>query len=92
MPLLLAGYGLHCIVTGHDVLPGGRSQSMELYGAESIALGLATLGGGRFLHCHYFWGNIYHLAAWAVIGKIVGLLMLIGGLGYLLWHVGVLGH
>jgi hypothetical protein len=45
-----------------------------------------------FLHCHYFWGNIFQLSAWAALGKIVSLIGMIGGLGYLLIHVGVLGN
>ena len=91
IPLAHIAYGLSCLITRHGVLPGNRA-SMELTGSNAIALGLATMSIGLFLHTHYFWGNLYHLAAWAVAGKIVSLITLIASLGYLLVHVGVLGR
>jgi hypothetical protein len=90
-PILLTGYGMTCILTKHGVMPG-RYDSMELHGRNAVALGVAILGMGALLHFHYFWGNIVHLSPWAVPGKIVSLLSIIGGLGFLLYHVGVLGH
>src|SRR6185437_16056163 len=91
VPLLLVSYGVICFATGHGVLPG-HSGSMDLYGVNSTALGLASMSLGLFLHCHYFWGTIFHLSPWAVLGKIMSLIVLIGSLGYLIVHVGVFGR
>ena len=64
---------------------------MDLFGTNAVALGLAGLSIGAFLHCHYFWGNVYHLSAFAVLGKILSLMSFIGSVGYLIVRVGVLG-
>jgi hypothetical protein len=55
-------------------------------------IGVASCSTALLLHCHYFWGNIYHLSACAVLGKIIALIGFVAGLGYLLVHVGVMGH
>ena len=91
VPVAMIAYGIHCFATGHGEIPG-RDYSMAVSGANAMAVGMASLSLGLFLHCHYFWGNIFHLAAWAVLGKIVSMIGFICGLGYLLIHVGVLGH
>jgi len=90
-PIALITYGVTCFSTRHGMLPG-RNGPLDLFGADAIADGLAIVSLGLFLHCHYFWGNIFHLATWAVLGKIVSLIGLIGGLVYLMIHVGVLGR
>ena len=91
LPLMLVGYGIVCIIRRHAVLSGGRI-SLDLDGTKAVALATATIALGTFLHCHYFWGNIYHLSAWAVVGKILSAIAFIGGLGFLIVRVGVLGH
>jgi hypothetical protein len=91
VPLALIGYGVTCFFTKHAVL-SGRFDSMELHGANATALAVTILSLGIFLHCHYFWGNIIHLSPWAVLGKIVSMTAMIGSLGFVIVHVGVLGH
>ena len=44
-----------------------------------------------FLHCHYFRGNVYNQAWFAVLGKIVAACGFIAGVGTLIVRVGVLG-
>jgi len=91
LPLCAVAYGLSCLISGHGIFPGGQSGPMDLSGPSAVAFGTAVIAVGTFLHCHYFWGNIYHLSAWALLGKIVSLIAFIGGLGFLLVRVGVLG-
>jgi len=91
VPIAFIAYGVICFVTGQGDIPG-RFGSLSVTGANAVALGVAAVSIGLFLHCHYYWGNIYHLAAFAVLGKIVSLIGMIGGLVFLLIHVGVLGH
>ena len=66
-------------------------QALLLHGANALALGLAGISLGVFLHCHYFWGNIYNQAWFAVLGKIVAAGGFIAGLGILILRVGVPG-
>ena len=90
LPLVLIGYGIWCFAAGHGVLWGEYTR-LDLYGIKAIALGTASLSLGIFLHCHYFWGNIYHLAPFAVAGKKISAVGFIGSLGYLIVRIGGLG-
>jgi hypothetical protein len=49
------------------------------------------IGIAIFLHCHYFWGNIYNQAWFAVLGKIIGAIVFIGATGFLIVRIGVYG-
>lgn len=89
LPLFIGAYGLHALHTRHVRL--GRPV-FELHGTNATALGIAVLGAAIFLHCHYYWGNIYNQAWFAVLGKIISACAFIGGLGTLLVRVGVFGR
>ena len=78
-----AAYGVYGLATGSATLVG-ENLAQQLRGTEARALAVAYVGIGLFLHCHYFWGNVYHFSAMAVAGKIVSLLGVIGGLGYVI--------
>jgi len=69
----------------------GANPPMELHGKNTAALGTAGVGLSVFLHCHYFWGNIYNQIWFAVLGKIIGAMAFIAGLGVILVRVGVYG-
>jgi len=90
LPAVILGYGIYAMVSGQaafdfDQLP------LILYGTNAAAFGVAAISLGVFLHCHYFWGNVYDQAWLAVLGKIVGLVGFIAGLVVLIWRVGVWG-
>src|SRR5438105_11466950 len=83
----LAGYGIYAIVL-RQVEFGGRV-SMTLRGWNAVAFGAAWVSAGVFVHCHYFWGNIYNQGWVAVLGKIVSACGFIAGLGFVLVRNGV---
>ena len=89
-PLMLAIYGIACVATHHAII--GWQMPLELFAARAVMAGIAAMSAGLFLHCHYFWGNIYHLSPWAVLGKILSLIGFIGSIGYLLVRVGIFGE
>lgn len=89
LAVALLAYGVVVLATGHARL-GGRFP-MDLAGAKATAYAVAVLGVGGLLHCHYFWGNIYHFSSLATVGKILSLLAFIGGAGYLIVRVGIWG-
>ena len=91
VPLIVFAYGLRCLITGRAVLVG-RNIWTPVHGPDAMAIGSACVSIAAFLHCHYGWGNIEPLAAWAVVGKAVGLVGMIASLGYLLIHLGLLGR
>jgi hypothetical protein len=90
LPGLILAYGIAAVVMKETVFYDDRA-SMPLHGTNAIALGVAAISLAVFLHCHYFWGNIYDQAWFAVLGKIISMCGLITGLVMLIIRVGVLG-
>ena len=90
----LAALGVRCIVSRHGWLPGTDWATtgfgagwLELNGAAAVMLGVVWLGAAMALHGHYFWEG--H-PRWSGVGELLmigGLLALIGGLGYISFHV-----
>jgi len=89
LPAALLAYGVCTLVRQEtDFGPDG---GMTLRGLNALAYGTAWASAGVFLHCHYFWGNIYDQARWAVLGKIAGAAGFIAGLGFVIVRIVVLG-
>jgi hypothetical protein len=98
VPLVLVALGVICIVTRHAWLPDvrgwryGHDYSIPLHDSRATAMGLICLGIAGFLHCHFYWGNIYYEYPCATIGKIVSLMAFVGGLVFIIINVGLLGR
>jgi hypothetical protein len=91
VPLLVLAYGVYVVVTQQASYGYGRRAPIHLHGLNAVALGVAAISVAVFLHCHYFWGNVYDQAWFAVLGKILAACGFIAGLGTLIVRVGVLG-
>jgi hypothetical protein len=92
VPVLQMVYGGYGIV--YQQIEIGRRFSythFTLHGKNAIAYGIAWICAGVFVHCHYFWGNIYSQAWFAVLGKIVSACGFIAAVGYVLVRNGVWG-
>lgn len=90
VPLGLIGFGLWIIIA-QEITTIGRHRA-TFHGINAISLGCAGVSIGLFLHFHYFWGNIYDQAWFAVLGKIVALIGLITSLAFVIVRVGLLGY
>lgn len=88
VPIALLYLGTTVVIEQHVVY--GRARE-NLVGVNAIASGVSTVSAAAFLHCHFFWGNLYDEAWPAVLGKIVSLCGFIGGIGFLLVRLCVLG-
>lgn len=82
VPSLIATYGLSRVILRHAVLYGRRGASMPLTGWDAIVFGIAVLGAALFMHAHYFWSNSNRLAEYAELGKVIGLLVGLSGIGF----------
>ena len=58
VPVGFVAYGVYCLITGSAALTG-EYLTQQLHGTQARALAIAYLGLGLFLHCHYYWGNVY---------------------------------
>ena len=90
LPIGIGGYGLYGIFTRHIEF-GNDNQRLTFHGLNAMAVGIAWLSAAVFIHCHYFWGNIYDQIWFAVLGKIVSACGFIAGLIFVIVHNGVLG-
>jgi len=85
----MALYGIRAIVMKE--VEYGNQVSLTLHGLNAIAIGIASTSAALFVHCHYFWGNIFDQAWFAVLGKIISAIAFIACLIFVLIHNGVLG-
>ena len=83
-------YGARAIAV-RDAAFGATRNRLPLHGTNAVVFGAIAVSSGLFLHCHYFWGNVYEQAWPAVLGKIVGLAGVVGGMCVLIYRVGFLG-
>src|SRR5690349_13769888 len=78
LPALIGWFGAVALI--HREAHFNGRVPIDLYGLNAIAAGTAGVSLALFLHCHYFWGNIYDQAWFAVLGKIIGAIGFIAGL------------
>jgi hypothetical protein len=90
VPALLLSYSIWILLT--DAAEFGSRFTMPLRGENAMAYGLAVMSVGVFMHCHYFWGNIYNQIWLAVLGKIVSLCGFIAATVFLCIRIGILGR
>ena len=90
-PLGMAGYGVYCCLVHQALIPGDAYSSLVLHGRAGVALGLAWLSGGVFLHFHYYWPTVARFCPFANLGKGISLLGFIAALGYVWWATAVVG-
>jgi hypothetical protein len=82
LPLGLIAFGTYAVAMQH--VSFGGSNPMKLNGWNAISFGIAWIAAGVFVHCHYFWGNVFDQAWFAVLGKIASAICFIAGLGFVI--------
>lgn len=75
-------YGIRCLQTGQATMFGNRGARLEVTGSEAVAMAIAYIAVGVFIHGHWFWGLHPKLAGLSPLPKVLGLLGFLGGLGY----------
>ena len=83
LPVVLLVLASGCIIFQEALIPGATWR--RLTGVPAIALGVALIGVAVFAHAHAFWGPVRRLAVIREVGRIVGAILLILGLGYVIW-------
>ena len=75
-------YGIRCLQTGHTAFLGSRGGRLDLTGSPAVAMAIAYLAVGAFIHAHWFWGLHPKLEPLSPILKVLALLVFLGGFGY----------
>ena len=82
-------YGIWGLVHGGTILYG-RGGALRLKGSASIAMSLAYLAVGLFLHCHFFWSSHKKLWRAAGVAKALSAILFIVSIGFVVYKA-VLG-
>lgn len=85
LPLALAANGIYAVVTQHAVIPSRSTGLVHLYGAAAIACGISLLGAALALHAYFWWENDERLNRFSEAGQFVGIVILLGGIGFMLY-------
>ncbi len=83
LALIPVGYGVRCLFTGHARFFGSRAH-LDIVGPAAVALAIAYIAIGMFIHAHYFWGLHPKLQPFSIILKILATLVFIGSFFYTL--------
>jgi len=79
-------YGVRCLFTGHAYFFGSRAH-LDLVGPAAVALAIAYIAVGVFIHAHYFWGLHPKLLPFSNILKTLAALVFIGSFFYTLFKI-----
>jgi hypothetical protein len=90
LPACFLSYGIRTVLAGHATY--GSRATIDLRGVDAIAYGISMIAIGVFLHSHYFWGNVFNQAWWAVLAKIFSAAAFIASSAVLIIRVGILGR
>jgi hypothetical protein len=82
LALVPVKYGVGCLQSGHATLFGNHVSRLDLTDSSAVAMSIAYIAIGVFIHAHWFWGLNPKLEPYSPILKVVAVLMLLGGLCY----------
>lgn len=86
LALVPVGYGIRCLFTGHSIL-FGRNQDLDVTGLTAVALAIAYISVGIFMHAHWFWGLLPKFEIVSNVLKFLTALAFIASLGYVIYKV-----
>jgi len=80
-------YGIRCLQNGHTTFFGSRGTHLDLTGSAAVAMAVAYIAVGVFIHAHWFWGLHPKLEPLSPILKVLAVLVFLGGLGYTVYKI-----
>jgi len=80
-------YGLQCVLTEHARLWGEHGTNLDVNGSTAVALGIAYMAVGAFIHFHWFWGLNRRLEPFSGILKLLTVLVFLGSFGYAMYKI-----
>ena len=87
IPVLIAAYGLRCIITRTAALPadGGGPGWLGLIGRDAVVMGIGWLMAAWALHAHFFWCRLPRLWPIAEVLKWPGIAAMVIAFVYVYW-------
>ncbi|MDY7108549.1 MAG: hypothetical protein SYC29_07910 [Planctomycetota bacterium] len=85
IPVLIAAYGVYCIVTRTALLPADPYDWLRLLGRDAVVMGLGWLMAAWALHAHFFWCRLPRLWFIAEVLKWLGVAVMAAAFVYVYW-------
>lgn len=87
LALVPISYGVRCLIAGHARLFGRHGSHLDLNGSAALALSIAYIAIGVFIHSHWFWGLHRKLEPFSYLLKISSVLVFFVGFGYTTYKI-----
>lgn len=87
LALFPIGYGVRCLITDQARFFGRRGTHLDLDGSAAIALAIAYITVGVFIHAHWFWGLHPRLEPLSYLLKVLAVLVFLGAFGYTMFRI-----
>ena len=84
LALVPVGYGIYCLHSGHALL-FGRNANLDATGSSAVALAIAYIAVGIFIHAHWFWGLLPKFEAVSCVLKFLAVIVFLGSFGYAIY-------
>ena len=87
LALIPIWYGIRCLQSGHATFFGSRGSHLDLTGSSAIAMAIAYIAVGVFVHAHWFWGLHPKLERFSPVLKVWAMLVFLGAFGYTVYRI-----
>jgi hypothetical protein len=87
LALIPLGYGVRCLFTGQARFFGSRGGNLDLDGPAAVALAIAYIAVGAFIHFHWFWGLHRRLEPFSYLLKCLALVVFLGSFAYTIYRM-----
>ncbi|MFV2068840.1 MAG: hypothetical protein ACC645_17885, partial [Pirellulales bacterium] len=85
--LVMATYGLACVVAQEATFFGGRPIAIVTYtGTLAMCLGVAYVSLALFMHCHFTWSHSERYHGFAHIGQLISAATTAAATGYFAFY------
>lgn len=87
LALIPVVYGIRCLFSGHALLLGQNDSELDATGPTAVALAIAYIAVGIFIHAHWFWGLLPKREIVSYALKFLAVLVFLGSLVYVIYRV-----
>lgn len=80
-------YGVNCLQVGRTKFFGSHGVNLEVEGPAGVALSIAYISLGMFIHGHWFWGLHSRLVFLSPVIKVLAALLFVTSFGIAMYKI-----